>query len=138
MARPLGVALIAICLGILSLLLFSFEVLGVLGILFVSPAAFLISLPGVFFYSFLFILPAAIGWKLWNMENSARVVCVVALAAIGLAGPFVFLYLPDPIVGAMLYFLYLIIGGAIATYLCLPRIRKTFEAEIAVINFKDL
>jgi hypothetical protein len=138
MERPVGVAALAICLMILSLLLFAFELLAVLGILLVRPTDFLISLPGIFFYSFLFVLPAAIGWKLWNMENSARVVCLIALGAIAVAGPFFLLYLPDPIVGVVLYIAYLIAGGGIATYLCLPTVKKVFEGEIAVINFKEL
>jgi hypothetical protein len=38
----------------------------------------------------------------------------------------------------LLYFLYLLWGGAIAIYLTRPSVKRAFQPDIEVINFKNL
>jgi|GEM_PF-6698270 len=136
MDRPLGVAVVAALLALVSLVLFFFTGIGMLFMLLTRPGDFLLSLPMTIFQLFLMALPGIIGWRLWNMESSARVTCVVALsigAVLGLAWT-----LHVGLLGLPFYFFYLLFAVPALVYLNRQKVKKAFSAEISVIGFKDL
>jgi hypothetical protein len=137
MERPLGVTLIAVAMMSFSILMVGMVGLGTLMMLVQHPAS-MMGLPVTLFYLLILAIPGLIGCGLWNMENKARVGCLVLLAFGALAGLALELKagLFSPV--SIIYFPYMIIGGAIAIYLQLPKVEEGFEGEINVINFKEL
>ena len=100
------------------------------GVLFNTPIAL--------FYFFVMALPGLLGWGLWNMQNSARVSCLIVLAICAASGILLVTHFGIVSFMALLYFGYLLWGGAIAVYLTRPSVKRAFQPEIEIINFKDL
>lgn len=137
-ARPVGVAIIAIFLMALSVLPIAFFVLGFLITLLMHGPATLFSGPIVIFQLFVMALPGLLGWGLWNMQNSARITCLIVLAICAAAGILLVTHFGVVSLMALLYFGYLLWGGAIAFYLTRPSVKRSFQPDIEVINFKNL
>ena len=65
--------------------------MGVVGIgalitLFTQPANVFLALPITVFYLLLLAIPGAIGYGLWNMENKARIGCLLVLGVGAIGG----------------------------------------------------
>ena len=138
MERPIGVTLVAIGMISFSLLLMGLVGIGALIALVTHPANVFLALPVTVFYLLLLAIPGAIGYGLWNLENKARIGCLLVLGAGAIGGLILVMHsgLFSPI--SILYFPYIIIAGAIAVYLQLSKVKNAFEGEINVINFKEL
>ena len=137
-ARPVGVVIIAIFLMALSGLPIAFTLLGLLIELIKYGPAVLFNGPMALFQLFVMALPGLLGWGLWNMQNSARVSCLIVLAICAASGILLVTHFGIVSFMAFLYFGYLLWGGAIAVYLTRPSVKRAFQPEIEVINFKDL
>ena len=137
-ARPVGVTIIAIFLMVLSGLPIAFTVLAFLIDLVRYGPGVLFNTPIALFYFFVMALPGLLGWGLWNMQNSARVSCLIVLAICAASGILLVTHFGIVSFMALLYFGYLLWGGAIAVYLTRPSVKRDFQPEIEIINFKDL
>ena len=98
----------------------------------------LVNGPMALFQLFVMALPGLLGWGLWNMQNSARVSCLIVLAICAASGILLVTHFGVVSFMALLYFGFLLWGGAIAVYLTRPSVKRAFQPEIEVINFKDL
>ena len=137
-ARPVGVAIFAVFLMGLSGLPIAFTLLGFLiEVVKYGPAVFYNG-PMLLFQLFVMALPGLLGWGLWNMQNSARVSCLIVFAIGAVSGILLVAHFGIVSFMALLYFAFLIWGGAMAIYLTRPSVKRAFQPEIEVINFKDL
>jgi hypothetical protein len=137
-SRPLGIVMIAICL-------MAFSAMPMASLLF----GFMIDLikygPGVLyggavllFQLFVMALPGLLGWGLWNLQNSARVTCLIVLAIVAVIGILLLPRVGIFSIRALLYLGYLLWGVAVAFYLTRPSVKRAFQPDIEVINFKNL
>ena len=137
MERPVGVTLVAVAMMSFSLLLVGITGLGVLITLFSQPANVFLALPVTIFYLLVLAIPGVVGYGLWNMENKARIGCLLLLVVGAIGGLILVMNkgLFSPV--SILYFPYVVVAGAISLYLQRPKVKEGFEAEINVINFKE-
>ena len=94
--------------------------------------------PGVFFQLFVMALPGLLGLGLWNMQNSARISSLIVLAIGAASGLVLVAHFGLLSFMTLVYVVYLVGGAAIAFYLTRPSVKKAFQPEIDIINFKDL
>ena len=137
-SRPVGVVIIAICLMVFSALPIVFTLFRFLIELVKYGPAVFYNGPMLLFQCFVMALPGLLGWGLWNMQNSARVSCLIVLAILAVLGILLIAHFGIASLRSLLYFVYLLWGGAIAVYLTRPSVKRAFQPEIEIINFKDL
>ena len=130
--------MIAISLMALSALPIAFSLLGFLITLITNGPGALLSAPGSLFYFFVMALPGLLGVGLWNMQNSARVTCLIVLGLCAVSGILLVAHFGIVSLMTLLYFLFLLWGGVIAVYLTRPSVKAAFQPEIDVISFKNL
>ena len=94
--------------------------------------------PGSLFQLFIMALPGLLGLGLWNMQNSARITSLIVLAIGGATGIALIAHFGIVSLMTFVYVVYLLGGGATAFYLTRPSVKKAFQPEIDIINFKDL
>jgi len=137
-SRPLGVTIVAISLMALSALPIAFYLLGFLIAVITGGPGVLFGGAAVIFQLFVMALPGLLGWGLWNMQNSARITCLIVLAICAVSGILLVAHFGIVSFMSAIYFLFLLWGGAIAVYLTRPSVKRAFQPDIEDINFKNL
>ena len=138
MDRPAGVVVVSLGFFSISAFFMLFAALGLLAQAITHPRDILIMLPGLIFYLFIIAIPGAIGWGLWNLENTARVASLLTMGAVALIGVAFITRIGVISFFGALYYSYLFVTGTAAFYLNRKIVKAAFEKEISSIHFKDL
>jgi hypothetical protein len=137
-SRPLGIVMIALCLMAFSALPMASLLFGFMIDLIKDGPGVLYGGAVLLFQLFVMALPGLLGWGLWNLQNSARVTCLIVLAIVAVIGILLLPRVGIISLRALLYFGYLLWGVAVALYLTRPSVKRVFQPDIEVINFKNL